>query len=156
MLGLAALFAGPVLAQKAAPEGWLLQEETRSGVNDLVLAWYAPGSGEVLVALNCQERYPDVVFTAYANPPRAGTKPPTELALENGKQRFAMKATDGKMHGRYAVESVTSFQPGLVDLLKEQFTVVVDGVAIGSFSTKSARKEFDRIIAACPPQTASK
>ena len=154
MLGLAAGFAGPVLAQKAAPEGWLLQEQVMSGINDLTLAWYAPGSGEVLVAISCQGGYSDVVFTAYTDRPKAGTKAATTLALMSGAQHFAMEAISGEMHGRYSVGGITSFQPKLTDLLKGSFTILVDGVEIGRFSTTTAQKEFKRIIAACPPQPA--
>lgn len=153
MLGLAAVIAGPVLAQKTAPEGWLLQEQVMSGINDLTLAWYAPGSGEVLVAINCQKGYSDVVFTAYTARPKAGTKA-AKLALKNGTQHVVMEAISGEMHGRYSVGGITSFQPNLVDVLKGSFTILVDGVEIGRFSTTTGQKEFDRIIAACPPRSA--
>lgn len=153
MLGLAAVVAGPVLAQKTAPQGWLLQEQVMSGINDLTLAWYAPGSGDVLAAFNCQKGYSDVVFTAYTDRPKAGTKA-AKLALKNGMQHVVMEAISGDMHGRYSVGGITSFQPELVDLLKGPFTILVDGVEVGRFSTTTAQKEFDRIIAACPPRAA--
>lgn len=153
MLSLAAVFAGSALAQKKAPEGWLLQEQVMSGINDLTLAWYAPGSGEVLVAISCQGGYPDVVFTAYTDRPKTGTKA-AKLALKNGTQHVDMEAISGEMHGRYSVGGITSFQPNLVDVLKGTFTILVDGVEIGRFSTTTAQKEFDRIIAACPLRAA--
>jgi hypothetical protein len=118
------------------PQGWFLEESETSGINDLFLSWYDPASGEMLVAISCQEGYGDVVFTVYMDAPDRAA--PRELALVEGETRHAMRAISGEFAGRHSVGGITSFGPELVDLLAGQFSVLVDGVEVGRYSSGSS------------------
>jgi hypothetical protein len=147
ILGLMAALTGAASGVEV-PQGWALEEDASSGVNDMFLSWYDKQSGDVLVSINCQEGYGDVVFTAYVEQPKG--EAPRELVLADGARRHAMAAISGEVGGRYSVGGITSFGPDLVELLGGQFTVLVDGVEAGRYSTKGAQDAFERIIAACP------
>ena len=97
MLGVVLAISGSAGALEL-PKGWFLEESETSGINDLFLSWYDPESGEMLVAISCQEGYGDVVFTAYMEAPDGAA--PRELALVEGKTRHAMTAISGEFAGR--------------------------------------------------------
>lgn len=61
-----------------------------------------------------------------------------------------MAAISGEVGGRYSVGGITSFGPELVAVLSGQFSVLVDGVEVGRYSTKGAGEDFARMIGACP------
>lgn len=147
VLGAMLALSGAVGAQEP-PTGWVLEESEMGGVNDLFLSWHDPDSGDVLVAINCQESYSDVVFTAYVDAPDGAA--PRELALVEGETRHAMEAIAGEVGGRYSVGGITRFGPDLVTLLSGQFSVQVDGVDVGRYATEGAGEAFARMIAACP------
>jgi hypothetical protein len=130
VLGLVLALSGAAGAQEV-PKGWHLEESEMSGINDLFLSWYDPESGDVLVSLNCQEGYGDVVFTAHMDAPDGAA--PREVALVEGETRHVMTAISGEFAGRYSVGGITSFGPELVDLLAGQFSVLVDGVNVGRY-----------------------
>ena len=140
-----ALPGGAAMGQEV-PEGWHLQEEDMGGVTDLTLAWYEKGSGDVKIALHCQQGYADVVLTIYVDGPGAG---PVEAVLERDGTRFAFESDIGEVNG-FTVEAITTFGPELVALLKGGFSVRVDGAALGDFEPKSGKGEIDRIVEACP------
>ena len=139
-------FWGTAAMGQEVPEGWHLQEEDMSGVIDLTLAWYEPGSGDVKIALHCQKGYADVVVTIYVDGPGAG---PVEAVLERDGTRFAFESDVGEYNG-FTVEAITTFGPELVALLKGGFSASVDGAALGDFEPKSGKGEIDRIVEACP------
>lgn len=143
---LAVALSGTAAMGQEVPEGWHLQEEESSGVTDLFLVWYEKGSGDVKVAINCQEGYADVVLTIYVDGPGAG---PVEAVLERDGTRFAFKSEVSDYNG-YSVGTITSFGPELTALLQSGFSVSLDGAAYGEFAPKSGKGEIDRILEACP------
>ncbi|MDB5529004.1 MAG: hypothetical protein JWR51_2107 [Devosia sp.] len=147
ILGLAVALTGAASGQQV-PHGWVLEEDATTGVNDIFLYWYDQQRDKVLVSINCQEGYGDVTFTAYMDRPEGAA--PREVVLVDGDTRHGLEAISGEVGGRYSVGGITSFGPELRELLSGQFTVLVDGVEVGQYSTKGAREEFARIIGACP------
>ncbi len=151
-LGLAALAAvllGTAVLGQEVPEGWHLQEEDFSGVTDLTLAWYEPGSGDVKIAFNCQRGYPDVVLTIYVDAPTATDAAPVAVVLERDGTRFAFESVVSDYNG-YSVGTITNFGPELTALLRGGFAVSMDGAAHGEFGAKSGKGEIDGILEACP------
>lgn len=142
-------FWGTAAMGLEVPEGWHLQEEDMSGVKDLFLAWYAPGSGDVKIAVNCQEGYADVVLTIYVDGPAAPGAKPVAVVMEGAGTRFAFESKISDYNG-YSVGTITSFGPELTALLGGGFTVSLDGVAHGEFGAKSGKGEIDRVLEACP------
>lgn len=148
IVALGTILAGAAGAQEL-PRGWYLEEQEMSGINDMFLSWYDPESGDVLMSIHCQEGWPDVVLTAYVEEPEGAA--PLLLVVADGDLRHAMEAIGGTVDGRYSVGGITRFEPELVDLLSGQFTVLVDGVEAGRYSSKTATEAFARMFAACPP-----
>ncbi len=146
--GAAVLLGTAVLGQEV-PEGWHLQEEDMGGYIDLMLAWYEPGSGDVKVAIGCQESYGDVVLTVYVDGPAEPGAAPVQVVLEKAGTRFAFESPVSDYNG-YSVGTITNFGPELTALLRGGFAVSFDGVAHGEFGAKSGKGEIDRILEACP------
>lgn len=142
-------FLGTAAMGQEVPEGWHLQEENMSGVNDLFLAWYEPGSGDVTIAVNCQEGYADVVLTIYVDGPAAPGAQPAAVVLEGAGTRFGFESEISDYNG-YSVGTITSFGSELAALLRGGFAVSVDGEVLGEFGAKSGKGEIDRILEACP------
>lgn len=145
-LGLALALSGGAGAQEKIARGWHI-EEFDSGITEIYLVWYDPAETVPRLQLSCTEGWPEVSIVAFIDAPAAD---PKELALVEGDVRYAMEPISGTVNDVYSTGGSATFTPELIELLSGQFTVQVDGVDIGRYSTKGAADKFGRLFEACP------
>ena len=149
-LGLLLALTGAAGAQEPEkmPLGWFLEEFESAGLTDIYLYWLDPAAGGPLLQVSCQEKWPDVVVSAYMDVPE---NEPKSVELVDGDARQGLDfVSSGTVDGRYSAGGVTQFTPEVMDILSGQFSVEVDGVEQGRYSTKGAADMFGRLFEACP------
>lgn len=147
-LGVALALAGGAVAQAPTEEGWYIEEFETYGLTDLYLFWWDPAANWQVLQIGCQEKWPDVVISAFMDEPASE---PTSVELVGGGARHALTSVSGGVvNDHYSAGGVTQFTPEVMDILDGQFSVEVDGVEQGRYSAKGAAEDFARLFEACP------
>jgi hypothetical protein len=136
----------PALAQDI-PDGWVLEEDAASTTYYLV--HYDAANKDVDIGITCNPGYKDVVFAFYSHLTGKPEQAKLDLVLSHEGTTLPIDATGNTLDDHFVVEGIVAFEEPLNALLRDRFTVSVDGEELGHFTAKSGPEVIDKAIQAC-------